>query len=130
MRNDLLGLTHIQAFNFDKVRLLQALEGQPVYERTADGIKYTYPSKDERRKIILSIFDNAVDTALDALKDSCAYERTLAANGHPITDRQVLQDYLHYRVIETKQNNKGEQYIFGDPDKPEKKTEETTHNPG
>lgn len=130
MRDDLFGLTYIQAFNFDKVRLLQAIEGKPVYERTADGIKYTYPSKEERRNIIISIFDNAVNTALYYLEDSSAYVRTLAANGHPITDGQVLQDYLHFRVIEDKQYNKNEHYIFGDPDKPEKKTEETTHNPG
>lgn len=130
MRKDLIGLSRTQAFNFDKIRLLQALEGRPVYERTADGVKYTYPSKEERRNIIISIFDNAVDTALSGWLSSYSFESTMRANGYSISDHQVFQDFMHYYTLHKAARDKVEQYHFGDPDKPEKKTEETTHNPG
>ena len=47
------------------------------------------------------------------------YTNGVSCEGHPF-----INAHISFTV------RQGERYIFGDPDKPEKKIEESTHNPG
>lgn len=109
-----------QTMNGNKKTLLRAL----------DAVLAGEISRDRCRELIIQALDIVGKEAIEQSVISHALERTMNANGLDSNDNQVIMDYYHFKKLEEQKRSQGEQYIFGDPDKPEKKTEETTHNPG
>lgn len=109
-----------EVLNSNKKTVLRALEA------ALDG----KISRERCRELIVQALDIVVKETLDKTIFARALERTLNAYGYDSNDDQFAMDVYHFKKLEEQKRSQGEQYIFGDPDKPEKKTEETTHNPG
>ena len=54
------GVSLFQAFNYDKERLLKALDGQLMCGETEEGFEYCDAPAEECRAFIIHVFDNAV----------------------------------------------------------------------
>ena len=114
------GVSLIQAFNYDKERLLKALDGQLICGETEDGFEYAPATEDECREFIIQVFDNAVYHALEGYSSGRVMEKVAEANGIDIHSGQIFKDYLHFKVEEeTEQIDSEEQYHYGDVDEQE-----------
>ena len=114
------GVSLVQAFNYDKERLLKALDGQLVCDETEDGFEYCDAPEEECKDFIIKVFDNAVYHALQGYASGKAIEQVMGANGIDINDNQIFKDYMHFRITaEADQLDSDEQYNFGNPDAPE-----------
>ena len=111
------GASLIQAFNYDKERLLKALDGQLVCGETEEGFEYADAPEDECRAFIIHIFDNAVYHALQGYSSGRSLECVMRANGIDPQDNQVFKDYMHFRSMESA--GREEEYNYGDPEEPE-----------
>ena len=107
----------VQAFNYDKERLLKALDGQLVCGETEDGFEYEDASEEECRAYIISVFDNAVYHALQGYQSGRVLEKTAEANGINTKSGQFFKDYLHFRAMD--EVSQVEDYNFGDPENPD-----------
>jgi hypothetical protein len=110
------GVTLVQAFNYDKERLLKALEGQLICGETEHGFKYEDATEEECRDFIISVFDNAVYHALKGYQSGRVLEKVMYSNGLDYTSGQIFKDYMHYLSEDEATQIKGEQYNYGDPD--------------
>jgi len=111
------GVSLVQAFNYDKERLLKALDGQLMCGETEEGFEYCDAPEDECRAFIISVFDNAVYHALQGYQSGKCLEQVMSANGLDIKDNQLFIDYMHFRTIDDmNQMDSEEQYNYGDPD--------------
>ena len=114
------GVSLTQAFNYDKERLLKALDGQLMCGETEEGFEYADAPEDECREFIIHVFDNAVYHALQGYASGKAIEQVMGANGIDISDNQIFKDYMHFRMTaEAEQFESEEQYNYGDPEIPE-----------
>lgn len=86
------GVSLIQAFNYDKERLLKALDGQLLCGESGYGFMYGDASPEDCREFIISVFDNAVYHA--------------------------LKGYGSGKTLE-KADEQAEEYHYGDPENPE-----------
>ena len=112
-----------QVFNDNKNAILKAL----------DLVAIGSMSKEQCRDLIIKAYDIVVKEALEVRAGYRALENVMEANGLETkggVNSQVFLDFYHFMKQDEAERAKGEQYIFGDPDKPEKKIEESTHNPG
>lgn len=87
-------------------------------------------SRERCRELIIQALDIIGKEAIEQSIISHALEKTMNANGLDSNDAQLVMDYYHFKKLEEQKRAQGEQYIFGDPDKPENKTKETTSSPG
>ena len=111
------GVSLIQAFNYDKERLLKALDGQLVCGDTENGFEYADATEDECRAYIISVFDNAVYHALQGYQTGKVLEQVMNANGIKVDDNQLFMDYMHFRSIaDMEAMESSDQYNYGDPD--------------
>ena len=110
------GVTLVQAFNYDKERLLKALDGKLICGETEDGFEYCDASEEDCRAFIISVFDNAVYHALQGYSSGRVYENVMKANGIKVGDGQIFKDFLHFKTMDDLQQFKGEQYNYGDPE--------------
>ena len=92
------GVSLIQAFNYDKERLLKALDGQLMCGETEDGFEYAEATSEECRAFIISVFDNAVYHALQGYQSGRVLEKSAEANGVDIKSGQFFKDYLHFKT--------------------------------
>lgn len=113
------GVSLIQAFNYDKERLLKALDGQLLCGETEKGFIYSDATEDECREFIISVFDNAVYHALQGYASGRVLEKVMTANGLSINNGQLFKDYMHFKMLDDEEQYKGEQYNDGDPDNPD-----------
>ena len=112
------GVSLIQAFNYDKERLLKALDGQLICGETEDGFEYAPATEAECREFIIHVFDNAVYHALQGYSSGRVMEKVAEANGIDINSGQVFKDYLHFKMTEDSEGD-SEEYNYGDPDSPD-----------
>ena len=110
------GVSLVQAFNYDKERLLHALKGQLICGETEDGFEYADAPEEECRAFIISVFDNAVYHALQGYSSGRVYEQVLGANGIRVGDGQIFKDYQHFKALDDMKQMRGEQYRYGDPE--------------
>lgn len=113
------GVSLVQAFNYDKERLIKALDGQLLAGETEKGFIYADAPEEECRDFIISVFDNAVYHALNGYSSGRIYEKVMSANGINIADGQLFKDYMHFKALDDAEQFKGEQYNYGDPENPE-----------
>ncbi len=114
------GISLTQAFNYDKERLLKALDGQLICGETEEGFEYCDAPEEECRDFIIHVFDNAVYHALQGYQSGRALEQVMKANGLDTSDGQLFKDYMHfYTLTEVEQLESEEQYNYGDPEVPE-----------
>ena len=114
------GVSLVQAFNYDKERLLKALDGQLICGETEDGFEYAPATEDECREFIIHAFDNAVYHALQGYGSGKALEQAAEANGVDVKGGQFFKDYMHFRTIaEFEKDEDSEEYNYGDPEQPE-----------
>lgn len=118
------GVSLTQAFNYDKERLLKALDGQLLCGETEDGFEYCDASEEDCRKFIIDVFDNAVYHALQGYQSGRVMEQVMSANGIRIRDGQIFKDYMHFKTMDDLKQFKEEQYNFGDPENPEEEEDE------
>ena len=111
------GISLVQAFNYDKERLLKALDGKLVCGETEDGFEYEDASQEECRAYIISVFDNAVYHALQGYQSGRVLERTAEANGVNTKSGQFFKDYIHFIGVDSQEHT--EEYNYGDPDNPD-----------
>ena len=111
------GVSLTQAFNYDKERLLKALDGQLICGETEDGFGYADAPEAECREFIIHVFDNAVYHALQGYSSGRALEQVMNANGIDPADNQIFKDYMHFRTLEP--DDQEEEYNYGDPEEPE-----------
>ena len=111
------GVSLIQSFNYDKERLLQALDGKLICGETEDGFEYADASQDECRDFIIGVFDNAVYHALQGYASGRVMEKVAEANGVDVKSGQTFQDYLHFKAIDEQEQD--ETYNYGNPDHPD-----------
>lgn len=107
------GVSLVQAFNYDKERLLKALEGQLLCGENEEGFIYADATEEECRDFIISVFDNAVYHALQGYTTGRVLERAAEANGVDTKSGQFFQDYLHFRQKEVEEET--EEYNYGNP---------------
>ena len=113
------GVSLVQAFNYDKERLLKALDGQLMCGETEEGFEYCDAPADECRAFIINVFDNAVYHALQGYSDGKALEQVMSANGVNPSDNQIFQDYFHFKTMNDIEQIEDEGYNYGDPETPE-----------
>ena len=113
------GVSLTQAFNYDKERLLKALDGQLLCGETEEGFEYCDAPEEECRAFIISVFDNAVYHALQGYASGRVMENVMNANGLKTTDGQLFQDYLHFKMEDDIKQLDEEQYHYGDPNNPD-----------
>lgn len=111
------GVSLFQAFNYDKERLLKALDGQLMCGETEEGFEYCDAPAEECRAFIIHVFDNAVYHALQGYGSGRVLEKVMSANGIDPKDSQIFKDYLHFKMIDDAELC-GE-YNYGDPEHPE-----------
>ena len=110
------GVSLVQAFNYDKERLLKALDGQLLCGETEEGFEYEDASDEDCRAFIISVFDNAVYHALQGYQSGRVMEQVMGANGIKVGDGQIFKDYLHFKQMDELKQFKEEQYNYGDPE--------------
>lgn len=111
------GVSLVQAFNYDKERLLNALNGKLICGETEDGFIYCDAPEKECRDFIISVFDNAVYHALQGYQSGRVYERVMDANGFKIGDGQIFKDYMHFKTMDDLEQVKdGISYNYGNPE--------------
>jgi len=110
------GVSLVRAFNYDKERLLKALDGKLMCGETEDGFEYCDAPEEECRAFIISVFDNAVYHALQGYQSGRVMEKVMNSNGLNSTDNQIFKDYLHYKTEDDLEQFNGEQYNYGDPE--------------
>lgn len=113
------GVSLTRAFNYDKERLLKALEGQLLCGENEDGFIYEDAPEEECRAFIISVFDNAVYHALQGYSSGRVYEKVMEANGIKVGDGQIFKDFLHFKQMDDMKQFQGEQYNYGDPENPD-----------
>ena len=113
------GVSLTQSFNYDKERLLKALDGQLVCGESEYGFMYGDASPEDCREFIISVFDNAVFHALQGYGSGRALEKAAEANGIDIKSGQFFKDYMHFRVTDPIKGKEEEEYRYGDPEQPE-----------
>ena len=113
------GVSLTQAFNYDKERLLKALDGQLMCGETEEGFKYCDAPADECRVFIIKVFDNAVYHALQGYGSGRVLEKVMSANGMNPTDNQLFKDYMHFKLEDEIEQSKSESYNYGDPENPD-----------
>ncbi len=104
----------IQAFNYDKERLLKALDGQLMCGENEHGLEYADAPEDECRAYIIQVFDNAVYHALQGYGCGRIYEKVMEANGLNISDGQLFKDFMHFKMLDESEQTDSEQYNYGD----------------
>ena len=112
------GVSLVQAFNYDKERLLKALDGQLMCGETEDGFEYCDAPEEECRAFIISVFDNAVYHALQGYASGRVLEKVMNSNGISPMDNQIFKDYMHFKAEDDLEQFNGEQYNYGDPENP------------
>lgn len=110
------GVSLIQAFNYDKERLLKALDGQLVCGESEYGFMYGDASPEDCREFIISVFDNAVYHALQGYGSGRALEKAAEVNGIDIKSGQFFKDYMHFRVTDPIKGKEEEEYHYGEPE--------------
>ena len=110
------GVSLVRAFNYDKERLLKALDGKLMCGETEDGFEYCDAPEEECRAFIISVFDNAVYHALQGYQSGRVMEKVMNSNGINSMDNQIFKDYLHYKTEDDLEQFNGEQYNYGDPE--------------
>ena len=113
------GVSLVQAFNYDKERLLKALDGQLMCGETEDGFEYCDAPEEECRAYIISVFDNAVYHALQGYASGRVMEKVMNSNGINPMDNQIFKDYMHFKAEDDLEQFRGEQYNYGDSENPE-----------
>ena len=114
------GISLTRAFNYDKERLLKALDSQLICGETEEGFEYCDASEEECRDFIIHVFDNAVYHALQGYQSGRVLEQVMKANGLDTSDGQLFKDYMHFHTLaEVEQLESEEQYNYGDPEVPE-----------
>ena len=109
------GVSLVQAFNYDKERLLKALDGQLICGETENGFEYADAPEDECRAFIISVFDNAVYHALQGYGTGRILEKVMDANNLKTTDGQLFKDYMHFKTLDDLEQLESEdQYHYGD----------------
>ena len=110
------GVSLTQAFNYDKERLLKALDGQLVCGETEEGFEYCDAPAEECRAFIIQVFDNAVYHALQGYGSGRVMEKVMSANGIDPADNQIFKDYMHFKIEDDIEQFNDEQYNYGDPE--------------
>lgn len=113
------GVSLTQAFNYDKERLLKALDGQLICGETEEGFEYCDAPADECRAFIIQVFDNAVYHALQGYGSGRVLEKVMSANGINPADHQLFQDYMHFKLEDEAEQAENEPYNYGDPENPD-----------
>jgi len=108
------GISLVQAFNYDKERLLKALDGQLLCGETENGFEYADASDEDCRAYIISVFDNAVYHALQGYQSGRVMEKVIAENGLDIRSEQFFKDYLHFKMVDDAEQLKEESYHYGE----------------
>lgn len=111
------GVSLTQAFNYDKERLLKALDGQLMCGETENGFEYAGATQEECREFIIRVFDNAVYHALQGYQSGRVLEKSVEANGVDVKSGQFFKDFLHFKAKDDEEQT--EEYNYGDPDNPE-----------
>lgn len=106
-------ITLVQAFNYDKERLLKALEGQLMCGEDENGFNYSDAPEEACREEIIKLFDNAVYLALQGYRSGRVMEKSAEANGVDIKSGQFFLDYLHFTTCDEAEQ---EEYNYGDPE--------------
>lgn len=117
------GVSLVQAFNYDKERLLQALRGRLLCGETEEGFEYCEAPESECRAEIIALFDNAVYHALQGYQSGRVLEKTTEANGIDTKSGQFFKDYMHFRYMDELQQMSEEEYNYGDPENLENEEE-------
>lgn len=107
------GVSLTQAFNYDKERLLQALDGKLICGETEEGFVYAEATPAECRDFIITVFDNAVYHALQGYRSGKIMEKVAEANGVDIYSGQTFLDYQHF--MQKLAEEETELYDYGDP---------------
>ena len=110
------GVSLVEAFNYDKERLLQALRGRLVCGETSEGFEYCEAPENECRAEIIALFDKAVYHALQGYQSGRILEKTVEANGVDIKSGQFFKDYMHFKHMDTIEHEFSEEYEYGDPE--------------
>ena len=113
------GVSLFQAFNYDKERLLKALDGQLMCGETEEGFEYCDAPAEECRAFIIHVFDNAVYHALQGYGTGRVMEKVMSANGLNPTDNQLFKDYMHFKLEDEAEQMESESYNYGDPENPD-----------
>ena len=107
-------ISMVQAFNYDKERLLHALDGQLMCGETETGFEYADATEDECRAYIIQVFDNAVYHALQGYGCGRVYEKVMEANGMKINDGQLFKDFMHFKMLDEVEQEDAEHYNYCD----------------
>lgn len=118
------GVSLVQAFNYDKERLLNALEGRLMCGETEEGFEYCEAPQSECRAEIIALFDNAVYHALQAYQSGRVLEQAAKENGVDTKSSNFFLDYLSLKLIDDDEYTKREAYNYGDPENPEEDDED------
>ena len=102
-----------------KKNILLAVDGYIPEDMSKSGdVKWHKASQGECRDFIVKVFGRVAEYSLDAFSTIRALREQLKAYGYDlVNDNQIMEDFLHFVVLDNKEREQYEfrHYSYGDP---------------